>query len=93
LNQQETEGVVLPFAGANSLPSSWPQTRKETLQASLSLGSAAAAADAARKLKLSFIALAEGRAQAVDVPAMVSDINDILTLIEKVKGVPPPAKP
>lgn len=93
LNQQETEGVVLPFAGANSLPSSWPQTRKETLQASLSLGSAAAAADAARKLKLSFIALAEGRAQAVDVPAMVSDINDILTLIEKVKGVPPPATP
>ena len=47
----------------------------------------------ARKLKLSFIALAEGRAQLVDVPAMVSDINDILTLMEKVKGVTPPAKP
>lgn len=93
LNQREAQEVDVPFASANPLPAGWPQKRKDTLQATLTVGSAAAAADAARKLKLSFIALAEGRAQLVDVPAMVSDINDILTLIEKVKGVTPPAKP
>lgn len=93
LNQRETEDVALPFASADPLPAAWPQRRKDTLQAGLSPGSAAAAADAAGKLKLSFIALAEGRAQAVDVPAMVSDINNILTLIEKVRGVAPTAQP
>lgn len=93
LNQQETQDVVLPFADSHPLPPGWSQRRKETLQASLSLNSASAAAHAAQQLKLSFIALAEGRVQLVDVPAMVSDINALLSLIEKVKVVPPAKTP
>jgi hypothetical protein len=82
---QETQDVALPFAGAGALPPNWQQRRKDHLQASLALTSAEAAAAAARKLKLSFVALAEGRIEVVNVPAIVSDINDLLTLMEKVK--------
>jgi hypothetical protein len=85
LQMQETQDVALPFAGAGALPPNWQQRRKDHLQASLALTSAEAAAAAARKLKLSFVALAEGRIEVVNVPAIVSDINDLLTLMEKVK--------
>jgi hypothetical protein len=85
LQLQETQDVALPFAGTGALPANWQQRRREHLQASLALTSAETAADAARRLKLSFIALAEGRIEVLDVPAIVSDINELLSVMEKVK--------
>lgn len=90
LNQAETRDIVLPFGGTSPLPPGWTQRRKDILQASLATGSASAAADAAASLKLSFVALAEGRTHRVDVPAMIGDINNVLGLIEQIKGLSPP---
>ncbi len=86
IQQQESGEVVIPFAADGPLPGSWSNDRKEILQSQLSLVSVDAAADAATKLKVAFVALAEGRFQLVDVPTLVGEINEIVSLIESIQG-------
>jgi len=86
INRQESKDIVLPFVADGPLPGAWSSERRDLLQSQLSLASVDGAADAARKLKIAFVALAEGRFQLVDVPALLSDINEIVSLIEKVEG-------
>ncbi|MCI0657164.1 MAG: hypothetical protein L0170_08850, partial [Acidobacteria bacterium] len=86
LLQQESNVVVLPYQGNESLPAGWAGRRREVLQAHASLASADAAADAARELKVAFVALSEGRFHLVDVPRLIEDINQIVTLMENVSG-------
>jgi hypothetical protein len=86
IQQLESKDVILPYVREGSLPHEWKQKRREALSAHFVLSSADAAADAAKKLKISFVGLSEGRFTLVDVPALVNDINEILSLIEKIKG-------
>jgi hypothetical protein len=86
LNQQESNDIVLPFVTDGPLPGSWSGERKQILQSQLSLASVNAAADAARKLKIAFVALAEGRFQLVDVPTLLGQISEVVSLIEKIEG-------
>jgi len=88
IQQQESGRVVVPFASDGPLPESWSNDRKEILQSQVSLASVDAAADAATKLKVAFVALAEGRFQLVDVPTLAGEINEIVALIESVEGKP-----
>jgi len=87
--QQEFNEVDIPFVKDAPLPGSWSTDRKEILQTQISLASVDAAADAATKLKVAFVALAEGRFQLVDVPTLVGEINEIVALIESVQGKQP----
>lgn len=86
IQQQESNDIVMPFVKDGPLPEAWSGERKEILQSQISLASVDAAADAARNLKITFVALAEGRFQLVDVPSVLSEINEVITLIEKVQG-------
>ena len=52
----------------------------------MSSGAIDAAADAARNLKSSFVALVENRFTSVDYQALIKDVGEIITLIEKVQG-------
>jgi hypothetical protein len=84
----EHEEIVLPYVGVSSdisSPSAWMKRRREIFSSRISLASAEAAASAAEKLKIAFVALSEGRFSLVDIPALVNDINEVLTLIEKVR--------
>lgn len=86
IQQQESNDIVMPFVKDGPLPDAWSKERKEILQSQISLASVDAAADAAKKLKIAFVALAEGRFQLVDVTSVLSQISEVVTLIEKVQG-------
>lgn len=86
LQQQESKAVVLPYVRDEPLPGNWAARRRGALRAHVSLASADAAADAAGKLKIAFVSLSQGQYELVDVPALIDGINEIITLMEKVKG-------
>src|SRR5215831_8719455 len=88
IQQHESTEVVVPFARDAPLPGGWADDRKGILRSQMSLASVDAAADAATKLKIAFVALTEGQLQLVDVPTLVAEINAIVTLIESVQGKP-----
>ena len=86
LLQRETTEVVRPFVADSALPADWARRRREVLQAGMAVTRVTAAADAAEKLRISFISLVEGRLVAADLPALTGDISDVVTLIEEVGG-------
>jgi hypothetical protein len=81
--QAETTEVVLPFVQDPALARNWKQRRAEILTASAATASAEAAAKAARKLKSSFTALVEGNYDATDIPSLLVDVNEVVTLLER----------
>jgi hypothetical protein len=86
LNYQELEDIVSPYVEDSDLASDWSGRRKKILKIGVSIASAVEAADAAEKLRLSFVALIEGRLSVDDLPALFEDINEIITVLEKIKG-------
>lgn len=86
MNQTESQAVVLPYVTASSLPANWAYKRRQVLTASIAVDSATAAVDAAAGMKTSFLALVEGRLQISDLSGLNNDINEILTLMERVGG-------
>jgi hypothetical protein len=87
LNRQESVEVVDPFKDPKrELPADWVKHRRAILIANVSSGAIDAAADAARNLKSSFVALVENRFTSVDYQALIKDVGEIITLIEKVQG-------
>ncbi len=86
IQQQESNDVVMPFVKDGPLPGEWSNERKEILKSQISLASVDAAADAASKLKIAFVALAEGRFQLVDVPTLLSEVSEVVSLVEKIQG-------
>ncbi len=80
--QQESRDVVLPYAKDAPLPANWAGRRKEMLKARVSLASVDSAAHAARRLKLAFVAIAEGRSDGFDVSTLLSEIRELRALIE-----------
>jgi hypothetical protein len=92
--QQESQEVVLPYAGEASLPSNWARRRQEILRANVTVTSAKTAAVAAASLHAKFLVLVEGRLTATDLSALISDVNNVASLIVEVRGVAegPPAR-
>jgi hypothetical protein len=86
LQQMESKEVVLPYRNSKSLSSSWSKKRYKILTTHISLASAEAAADAAKRLKLSFVALLENRFGMTEMQALIKDIDEIISLVEAVKG-------
>ena len=74
--------VALPFAGTGPLPPDWANTRATLLQSTLDTSSIQAAADAAGRLRASFVALVENRLNSAGISALQTDINAILTAID-----------
>lgn len=88
LQQQELKEVYRPYASdSDTLPSGWAKKRKELLMIRVSIKSADAAVQAAQSLKISFIALVENRLDPANIEFIIKDINDILALVGKVKGI------
>lgn len=87
LNRQEVMEVVDPYKNSQGeLPGDWTKRRREILSANLSSSAIDAAADAAKNLKTSFVALVENRFTAVDYQALIKDVGEIISLIESVQG-------
>ena len=82
----ETVEIVSKYKANKPLPPNWSKRRRQILRANASLTSLDAAADAAKNLKVSFVALVENRFQLSDVDSLIRDINEILTLVETMKG-------
>jgi hypothetical protein len=88
LSQRELAEVVDPYRSSGGrLPASWAKRRREILTAGTAVDSADAAAAAAANLKRSFAALAENRYTLSDYRALMADVNEILMLIERVRGL------
>jgi hypothetical protein len=90
LGQQELVEVIDPYrSAAANLPRTWARRRREILTATAAVESAGAAAEAAASLKRSFVALAENRYTLSDFRALMADVDEILTLLERVRGLDP----
>ncbi len=86
LGHQELIDIVDPYRGGGKLPRTWAKRRREILSASAAVASADAAVSAAAQLKVSYIALVEDRLTVSDILALMGDINEILTLLEAIRG-------
>lgn len=85
--EEERTTVLIPYSSAGSqLPGNWAARRKEILRKAITFKSVEAAASGAEKLKISFIALAENRFDLNDAEALFRDINQILDVIEGIRG-------
>ena len=82
MNALEKEKVIDPFKGSGALPSEWKRDRKNVLTSTLALSSVAATADAAKNLKMSFVALVEGR--ETNIAALVQDLGELVAFLEAI---------
>jgi hypothetical protein len=89
LELEETENVVTPYATAKDLPNDWAQRRVEILQAQVAAASAKSAAGAATILRESFIALVENRLSEPSITELITAINSILDLADKIQKASP----
>jgi hypothetical protein len=89
LQLQETQEVVEPFATSGKLPASWVSRRAEIIQAEVAAQSAQSAAEAAAKLRESFIALAQNRLSEPSITDLITAINSMLDLTEKIQKATP----
>ena len=83
---QDRDEIVLPYVRNGTLPSDWEAKRLAAFRRRLNLAVIDAAANAARNLRLSYIALAENRLDDSAVALILSDLNKVAALLESVKG-------
>ncbi len=81
---QYSELVELPYARNGVLPSDWSQRRMESFRRQELLTSVDAAADAARSLRVAYLALVEDRLDAAGIQSLFHDIQRVITLVEDV---------
>lgn len=89
LQLEETQEVVEPYAGSNELSPMWAQRREEVLQARVAAQSAQSAAEAAAKLRESFIALVENRLSEPSITQIIAAINSMLDLAGQIQKANP----
>lgn len=83
--------VALPFAADRSLASSWAGTRADLLQERIETTPVQAAADAASRLRASFVALVENRLDGARLAALLTDVNAIVAAIHDTGTAAPEA--
>lgn len=82
----DRDAIVLPYARGKPLPSDWTQRRVDAFQRQLQIQSVEAAAKAAQNFRTSFVALVENRLDDTGITLLLRDINDIVTVIEALRG-------
>lgn len=86
LNRRGVDEVIDPFT-SGSVPSSWAKRRREHLMSKAATSkTAAAASQAAASLRLTFVALVEGRETSTDITLLLRDINELVALAETISG-------
>ena len=85
---REAEAVFGPYVRLAPLPADWPATRGTFLRHGVDLASVAAAQDAARKLRLALAAAAEDRLAPGQLQLLVTDLSNLVDILEKVKRKP-----
>ena len=83
LNLEYTE-IIDKYSINKSLPKDWAKKRKEILTATVSIDAADAAFKAAESLKEAFVALVENKFELTHIDAIITDIEEIYTLIDKI---------
>jgi hypothetical protein len=86
---KEAEAVFAPFVDDGPLPADWPARRAAFLQRATDLGAVGSAQDAARKLRLAFVAAAEDHLAPGQLQLLVSDLSRIADVLESIKKPPP----
>lgn len=82
----DRDAIVLPYARGKPLPSDWTQRRVDAFHRQLQMHSVDAAAKAAQSLRTSFVALVENRLDDTGIALLLRDINDIVALVEAIRG-------
>lgn len=83
---KERTAVIMPYSSsASALPADWAAKRKAFLKKAVNLDAVEAAAHAADRLKLSFMALVENRFDLADAAALVEDVNRVARIVETVQ--------
>jgi hypothetical protein len=77
--------VTLPFVRDEDVPSDWVELRLELLREHLDVQSVDAAREAARSLRIGFIALVEGNLGEATLGALISDISSLVGAIENAR--------
>ena len=91
VNYYLSSEVIQPYCNpAENLPGNWLDNRQELLTKTLTSSAAANAAEAAKSLKLAFVALVEDRLDLASIQAIIREANELLALVEKIQ--PPKAK-
>lgn len=89
LNYYLENEVFQPYIdAADKLPANWIGSREALLTKTLTPTAAASAAEAAKGLKLAFVALAEDRLDLVSVQSIIREANELLALAQKIQ-LPP----
>lgn len=89
LQLEEKQQIVDPYASPAALPQNWVRHRQEILQAQVAAQSAQSAAEAAGKLRESFVALVENRLSEPSLAQIIAAINSMLDLGEKIQKASP----
>lgn len=86
LEKEYSERVGLPYIRDVTLPADWSERRLEALRRRLELQSVDAARQAARSLHNAFVALVEGSLGDIALGTLMTDINALLGVIERIEG-------
>jgi hypothetical protein len=84
LQMRESSDVVRPYA-SGALPAGWTGERRRLLTLGRSLETVDAAADAARDLRVSFLALLENRYDVADLELFLEDLGELVSLVETLR--------
>lgn len=79
---KQRDEIDLPYLKGN-LPASWSAKRQQSFEARLKMSSLDNASNAARDLRLSFIALAEGRLSPGAANELLANAVNILTILDQ----------
>jgi hypothetical protein len=85
---REAEAVFIPYTRDGPLPADWAATRATFLRQSVDVASVAMAQDAARKLRLALAAAAEDRLAPGQLQLLISDLANLVDVLEKMKRNP-----
>jgi hypothetical protein len=86
--RREADLVFGPYVKDGPLPGDWPAQRTAYLTRSVDLAAVNSAQDAARKLRTALASAAEGHLAPGQLQLLVSDLNAIVDVLERVKGTP-----
>ena len=86
-NRQMLDDVVRPYAADGDLPGDWTERRRTLLlEQAVAAAPAEQAAALSRRLRLAFVALAEGRMEPGELADYAADLGRLVSLIEEVRG-------
>ena len=89
LQLEEGRDVIEPYAASHALPEAWVADRQKILEASVAAQSIQDAANAAAKLRASFVALVAGQSPTPSIASLIAAINSTLDAVGKTSSTTP----